>query len=67
MNNKNNEIISEELLEVLACPACKEDIELIEYGKEKHGLMCSGCEKVYPIKDKIPIMLIEEAINLSDI
>lgn len=51
------------LLEVLACPKCKEDIELV--GNEE-GLKCRKCEVVYPIKDEIPIMLIDEAIPVDD-
>lgn len=49
-------MIDEKLLEILACPACKEPIELRE---EK--IVCTGCGKRYPIRDGIPIMLIEEA------
>jgi uncharacterized protein YbaR (Trm112 family) len=55
-------IISEDLLEILACPACKGDIELVEYQKDSHGLKCTACKCIYPIKDGIPVMLIDEAI-----
>ncbi len=57
-----NEIISKDLLDILACPACKTDIQLIEYNKDKHGLKCGKCKRIYPIKDGIPVMLIDEAI-----
>lgn len=57
-----NEIISEDLLEILACPACKGDIELITYQQDQHGLKCARCKCIYPIKDGIPVMLIDEAI-----
>ncbi len=50
--------ISQELLEILACPKCKGDIHLNE---SKDGLICEKCRLVYEIKDEIPIMLIEEA------
>lgn len=50
--------ISQELLEILACPKCKGDIYLNE---SKDGLICEKCRLVYEIKDEIPIMLIEEA------
>jgi hypothetical protein len=50
--------ISQELLEILACPKCKGDIYLNE---TKDGLICEKCSLVYEIKDDIPIMLIEEA------
>ena len=58
-----DEIISEELLEVLACPQCKTDIELIEYNKSEFGLQCVKCRNIYPIKEGIPVMLIDEAIK----
>jgi uncharacterized protein len=51
-------VISQELLEILACPKCKGDIYLNE---AKDGLICDKCQLIYEIKDEIPIMLIEEA------
>ncbi len=48
--------IREELLEVLACPACKTRVELVR----ESWLVCPECGRKYPIKDEIPIMLIEE-------
>jgi uncharacterized protein YbaR (Trm112 family) len=50
--------ISPELLEILACPACKEKVELKADGS---GLKCVACKRVYPIRDDIPVMLIDEA------
>ena len=50
--------ISQDLLEILACPACKAKVELQADGK---GLKCVQCRRVYPIQDDIPVMLIEEA------
>ena len=54
--------ISEELLEILACPKCKGDIHLNEL---KDGLICDHCKLVYEIKDDIPIMLIDKAKPLD--
>ncbi len=51
--------VSKELLEVLECPACRERIELI---KNDTALKCVGCKRVYPIRDDIPVMLIDEAM-----
>jgi len=48
--------ISEQLLEVLACPACKTRVELVR----ESWLICRNCNRKYPIKDEIPLMLIEE-------
>ena len=49
-------MIDKELLDILACPACKADVELKE-GK----IVCTKCGKKYPIKDGIPVMLIDQA------
>lgn len=51
--------ISQELLEILACPKCKGDIYLNRTGD---GLICKSCQLLYQIKDDIPIMLIDEAL-----
>ena len=50
--------ISQDLLDILACPACKAKVELQPDGQ---GLKCVQCRRVYPIRDDIPVMLIEEA------
>ena len=47
-----------ELLEILACPACKTPVKLIH---EETALKCSTCNRVYPIREDIPIMLVDEA------
>ena len=49
-------MIDKRLLEILACPLCKERVRL-EDGK----LVCPKCGRRYPIKDGIPVMLPEEA------
>ena len=46
------------LLEILVCPACKAALTVVRDGA---GLKCSTCRRVYPVKDDIPIMLIDEA------
>ena len=51
-----------ELLNILACPKCKGDIQLTE---EEDGLICEACKLKYPIKDDIPVMLIDQADKLS--
>ncbi len=50
--------ISAELLEILVCPACRANVELKPDGS---GLKCVECRRVYPIRDEIPVMLIDEA------
>lgn len=51
-------MVDPKLLEILVCPKCKG--ELI-YDKERERLICKKCGLAYPIKDGIPIMLVEEA------
>jgi uncharacterized protein YbaR (Trm112 family) len=51
--------ISADLLEILACPACKAKVELKPDGS---GLKCTECKRAYPIRDDIPVMLIDEAV-----
>jgi uncharacterized protein YbaR (Trm112 family) len=51
-------MIDEELLAILACPVCKESIE---YLKDREKLRCSKCKRLYPIREGIPVMLVEEA------
>ena len=55
--------ISQELLDILACPKCKGDIYLND---TKDGLVCDNCKLCYEIRDDIPIMLIDEAKPLGE-
>ena len=55
--------IDKRLLEILACPKCKGDVILTE---KKDGLVCNNCMLLYPIKDDIPFMLVDEAIRLDE-
>jgi uncharacterized protein YbaR (Trm112 family) len=50
--------VDAELLEILACPLCKTPVTLVKNGS---ALKCGRCFRVYPIKDDIPVMLIDEA------
>lgn len=54
--------LSQDLLEILACPKCKGEVHLNE---KQDGLVCETCKLCYPIKEDIPIMLIDEAQNLK--
>jgi len=55
--------ISKELLEILACPKCKGEVQLTP---EEDGLICRKCRLLYEIREEIPIMLIDEAKPLPD-
>lgn len=51
--------MDKELLDILACPVCKLGIE---YRENTRDLKCPDCGRVYPIRNGIPIMLIDEAV-----
>lgn len=54
--------LSKDLLDILACPQCKGEV----VPDEKHEqLTCEACKLVYPVRDGIPVMLIDEAQPLS--
>ena len=55
--------IDKELLDILVCPKCKKDLIL---SPDETSIICQTCKVKYPIKDDIPIMLIDEAIPLKD-
>lgn len=50
--------VDPELLNILVCPECKTPVHLV---KQDTALKCDRCHRVYPIKDDIPVMLIDEA------
>ena len=50
--------VSKDLLEILVCPQCKAAVQLKPDGS---GLKCVECHRVYPIRDDIPVMLVDEA------
>ena len=54
--------IDKELLDILACPKCKGDIQITE---SEDGLICNACKLKYPIKEDIPVMLIDEAETID--
>ncbi len=57
--------MNKELLDLLACPQCRGPLTIqVIKGKDK-GLICQACALVYPIRDAIPIMLVEEATPLK--
>jgi len=54
--------LSQELLDILACPKCKNEVRLND---KQDGLVCQHCKLVYPIREDIPVMLIDEAKPLT--
>ncbi|MCK4225317.1 Trm112 family protein [candidate division WOR-3 bacterium] len=53
--------MKKELLDILVCPNCKGELE---YDKKNSRLICHKCKLAYPIKDDIPVMLVDEAEEL---
>ena len=51
-------MLSRDLLEMLVCPACKTELE---HRENPESLKCAQCHRVYPVRDGLPIMLIDEA------
>lgn len=53
-------MVSQDLLEILRCPACVREREGLLDLKREVWLVCRDCGRKYPIVDDIPVMLIEE-------
>ena len=53
--------LSQQLLNILACPKCKGELE---YRENEQSLICPRCRLRYPVRDDIPVMLIDEATPL---
>ena len=55
--------VSQDLLDMLVCPVCKERVTPTA---DYRGLKCPVCRRVYPVRDDIPVMLPEEATIASE-
>ncbi|GBD39177.1 hypothetical protein HRbin37_01444 [bacterium HR37] len=55
--------VDKRLLEILACPKCRGEIRPSD---DESGLICDNCKLLYPIKEGIPVMLVEEALKLEE-
>ena len=53
-----SDMISPDLLEILACPVCKKPLVL---KVNPEALKCNTCQRVYPVRDGIPILLVDQA------
>lgn len=49
-------MIDDELMNILVCPACKSSVRL-----EEEKIVCTRCGRRYPIRNGIPVMLVDEA------
>jgi uncharacterized protein YbaR (Trm112 family) len=54
--------LSQELLEILVCPRCRGELE---YREREESLVCPACRLRYPVRDDIPIMLVDEATPID--
>ncbi len=53
-------MITQELLEILRCPACVREKDGLLTLHREAWLICQNCGRKYPIVDDIPVMLIEQ-------
>jgi uncharacterized protein YbaR (Trm112 family) len=54
--------VSPELLAIIVCPACHGDLALTEPDQSGQAeLVCQGCGLAYPVRDGIPVLLVDEA------
>jgi uncharacterized protein YbaR (Trm112 family) len=49
-----------QLLEIIVCPACRSDLDLVQT-EGAAELVCQGCGLAYPVRDDIPVLLVDEA------
>jgi uncharacterized protein YbaR (Trm112 family) len=72
----SNVELDPQLLEIIVCPACRADLDLVETGETGETLrdgssvassgttaelVCRGCGLAYPVRDNIPVLLVDEA------
>lgn len=55
--------LKKELVELLACPKCKGGLTVTPAGD---GLACPACGVVYPVRDDIPVMLVDQAVPAAE-
>lgn len=55
-------VISQQLLDILVCPQCKGELSMVEGGR---AILCGHCQLKYPVRDGIPVMLVDEAADLK--
>ena len=51
-------MLPKDLLDIIVCPACKQPLD---YDSGRQTLKCRACRRVYPVRDDIPILLVDEA------
>lgn len=56
--------ISKDLLDILVCPECKTPLR--QLADSAIGLQCETCRRIYPIRDDIPVLIIDQATKAPD-
>lgn len=56
-------MLDERLLDILICPKCRGELE---HQRDPEALLCRACLLRYPVRDDIPVMLIEEAEPMTE-
>ncbi len=56
-------MVKKELLDILVCPKCHSELE---YRNQPESLVCRACKLVFPVREDIPVMLLDEAMELKD-
>ncbi len=55
--------LDDRLMDILVCPACRSSLE---HKERRHVLVCAGCGLQFPVREGIPVMLVEEATPSRD-
>lgn len=50
--------LDERLMEILVCPSCRSSLD---HKERRRVLVCTGCGLQFPVREGIPVMLVEEA------
>jgi uncharacterized protein YbaR (Trm112 family) len=53
-------MLPEKLLQILVCPACRQKLVFRQSG-DRQDFRCAACRRTYPVRDGIPILLVDEA------
>lgn len=58
-----DKMLSQNLLDILVCPACKGELQIADSGEE---LLCPACCLGFPVRNGIPVMLVDQATRRCD-
>ena len=55
-------VLSRELLDIIVCPRCKGGLQ---FEQQEPSLLCAACRLKFPVRDGIPVMLVDEAEKIG--